>query len=248
MEIREKADKERFRWMTRSEAWLKSRKKIISHQILQQPAYIICIYVYIFLIHKGRRNGLKRVRDIILDKFSKITLDIFKSSLYHMQCIKKWRTMSLSTPTEAPLVWLIKPMWAEKTWSRWGDWYKPCVSWEDIRWFIYTCLSRGDVRWRNKSMCAMKKSAWDGETNIYHSCPRVTFLGPDPTRPDPTRPGKTLTRPDPRLPTKSLTRPDPPPWVQHSSRQQGKYTIVARFSTLVYTNLSNNVEKQSIWM
>ena len=35
-------------------------------------------------------------------------------------------------------------------------------------------------------------------------CPRVTFLGPDPTRRnvDPTRP-------DPRLPTKSLTRPDP---------------------------------------
>ena len=38
------------------------------------------------------------------------------------------------------------------------------------------------------------------------SCPRVTFLGPDPTRP-----AETLTRPDPRLPTKSLTRPDPRP-------------------------------------
>ena len=38
---------------------------------------------------------------------------------------------------------------------------------------------------------------------VFQSCPRVTFLGPDPTRRnvDPTRP-------DPRLPTKSLTRPD----------------------------------------
>ena len=41
---------------------------------------------------------------------------------------------------------------------------------------------------------------------VPQSCPRVTFLGPDPTRP-----AETLTRPDPtrRLPTKSLTRPDP---------------------------------------
>ena len=36
------------------------------------------------------------------------------------------------------------------------------------------------------------------------SCPRVIFLGPDPTRP-----GETSTRPDPRLLTKILTRPDP---------------------------------------
>ena len=35
---------------------------------------------------------------------------------------------------------------------------------------------------------------------LKQSCPRVTFLGPDPTRPV-----ETLTRPDPRLPTKSLT-------------------------------------------
>ena len=42
--------------------------------------------------------------------------------------------------------------------------------------------------------------------NVLQSCPRVTFLGPDPTQP-----GKTLTRPDPQLPTKRLTRPDPRP-------------------------------------
>ena len=52
------------------------------------------------------------------------------------------------------------------------------------------------------------------KTHTHQSCPRVTFLGPDPTRP-----GEMLTRPDPRLPTKSLTRPDPtrgptlPPYV-----------------------------------
>ena len=41
---------------------------------------------------------------------------------------------------------------------------------------------------------------------LAQSCPRVTFLGPDPTRRnvDPTRP-------DPRSLTKSLTRPDPRP-------------------------------------
>ena len=39
---------------------------------------------------------------------------------------------------------------------------------------------------------------------LQSNCPRVTFLGPYPTRPDP---GETLTRPDPRLPTKSPTRP-----------------------------------------
>ena len=43
-------------------------------------------------------------------------------------------------------------------------------------------------------------------THLCQSCPRVTFLGPDPIRP-----AGTLTRPDPRLPTKSLTRPDPRP-------------------------------------
>ena len=42
--------------------------------------------------------------------------------------------------------------------------------------------------------------------HLSQSCPRVTFL-----RPDPTRPGETLTRPDPRMPIKSLTRPGPPP-------------------------------------
>ena len=41
-------------------------------------------------------------------------------------------------------------------------------------------------------------------SSLLQSCPRVTFLGPDPTRP-----GETLTRPDPQLLTKSLTRPDP---------------------------------------
>ena len=49
----------------------------------------------------------------------------------------------------------------------------------------------------------LKNARW---SNLTQSCPRVTFLGPDPTRRnvDPTRP-------DPRLPTKSLTRPDPRP-------------------------------------
>ena len=44
---------------------------------------------------------------------------------------------------------------------------------------------------------------------VYQSCPRVTFLGPDPTRP-----GETLTRPDPTRPAMAdkksdPTRPDP---------------------------------------
>ena len=40
---------------------------------------------------------------------------------------------------------------------------------------------------------------------VTQSCPRVTFLGPDPRRNvDPTRPGETLTRPG-----ETLTRPDP---------------------------------------
>ena len=41
-------------------------------------------------------------------------------------------------------------------------------------------------------------------TDSCQSCPQVTFLGPDPTRP-----GEMLSRPDPRLPTKSLTQHDP---------------------------------------
>ena len=38
----------------------------------------------------------------------------------------------------------------------------------------------------------------------YQSCPRVTFLGPDPTRP-----GETLTRPDPTRDCRQKVWPDP---------------------------------------
>ena len=50
------------------------------------------------------------------------------------------------------------------------------------------------------------------------SCPRVTFLGPDPTRRnvDPTRP-------DPRLPTKNLTRPAARPFPNMYRLQLNNY-------------------------
>ena len=47
--------------------------------------------------------------------------------------------------------------------------------------------------------------------SVTQSCPRVTFLGPDPTYP--TRRNVDPTQPDPQLLTKILTRPDPRPYI-----------------------------------
>ena len=90
---------------------------------------------------------------------------------------------------------------------------------------IYRLLCRVCWRRRASSMHVMSKWHADGACVVWsmhdaaQSCPRVTFLGPDPTRRnlDPTRP-------DPRLQTKSLTRPDPtrgptlPPYVWSSTK------------------------------
>ena len=71
------------------------------------------------------------------------------------------------------------------------------------------------TKWLSSTPYILDKTGWvinmpyswqEFQSVPRQSCPRVTFLGPDPTRRnvDPTRP-------DPRLPSIGLTRPDPRP-------------------------------------